>query len=112
MNLPESFDHKTHKPGFEWADRSRFTRLSEGLDSRPKHSIDEVKALQADFTSIHGRRVKAVITSLSSPHRRIQSALDLLDSWDAVLAPDSAGAALFEVWFAKHLSPQLIAAAA
>ncbi|MBI1779298.1 MAG: penicillin acylase family protein [Proteobacteria bacterium] len=112
MNLPKSFDHAAHKPGFEWSDRSRFQRLSEGLESRRQHSIEAVKALQTDFTSMHGRRVTALLGGLASDDPKIRTALDLLLGWDHGLAASSAAAALFEVWFAKHLAPAVIKLAA
>jgi penicillin amidase len=40
------------------------------------------------------------------------SALDLLAGWDGHLHEDSAPAALFEVWWTRHLKPALLARAA
>jgi penicillin amidase len=35
------------------------------------------------------------------------AAVDMLRNWDAVLSPDSAAAALFNVWLHRHLKPAL-----
>ncbi|MGW6025808.1 penicillin acylase family protein [Streptomyces sp. NPDC055099] len=43
--------------------------------------------------------------------RRLAAALALLRGWDARLTADSAAAALFEVWYRRHLRPALLARA-
>ena len=107
MNLPPDFDNETHKFGFEWADRSRFLRIREALAAKPKHSPEDMLALQIDFTSIAGRRLCAALPdhALTGDARK---AADLLGAWHQRLEPDSVAAALFEIWFMRHLIPAQI----
>jgi penicillin amidase len=61
-------------------------------------------ALQNDVLSVPARRIVARLRELPPD----TDGLDLLTGWDAVLAPDSAAAALFEVWYRRHLRPALL----
>jgi penicillin G amidase len=107
MNLPADFDNERHRFGFEWADRSRYVRIAEALAAKPKHSPEDMLALQIDVTSIAGRRLGKVLAA----HRfegDAGKACDMLRAWHHRLEPDSAGAALFEIWFMRHLIPAQI----
>lgn len=105
MNLPDDFDVARHKTGFEFADGARFARISEVLGAGGRFGLDETRALQVDFTSITARRLCALLAPLRSPDALTAEGLGLLSRWDHVLAPASAAAALFEVWFQRHLIP-------
>ncbi|MBM3534377.1 MAG: penicillin acylase family protein [Alphaproteobacteria bacterium] len=107
MNLPDDFDNESHKFGFEWADRSRFLRIKEALAAKRKHSPEDMLALQIDVTSIAGRRLCKLLPghSFAGDARK---AADMLASWHHRLEPDSAAAALFEIWFMRHLIPAQI----
>ena len=61
MNLPPDFDYRRHKTGFEWADRSRYTRLSEALAGEGRWSVEQTLALQTDVLSIPARRLCAPV---------------------------------------------------
>jgi penicillin amidase len=105
MNLPDDFDYRTRKTGFEWTDVARYARLSEALDGRERWSLDETKALQTDFTCVPARRLCVLLAELASDDEATAAALKLLAGWNHRLDAGSAPAALFEVWFAKHLVP-------
>ena len=60
--------------------------------------------LQNDVTSIPARRLVALLALLSSADPNAKAALDLLRGWDAREHPDSAQAALMEVWISRHLA--------
>lgn len=107
MNLPEDFDNESHRFGFEWADKSRFTRIAESLAEKPQHSPADMLALQIDFTSIAGRRLCKVLASHSFDGDA-KAAAEMLRGWHHRLDPDSGAAALFEVWFMRHLIPAQI----
>jgi penicillin amidase len=109
MNLPDDWDHRAAAVGFEWTEASRAARIREALSSERPHSVATSCSLQTDELSIPARRVLAVLWS--APGQDATGALDLLRGWDMRLSADSAQAALFEVWWTKHLKPALFAQA-
>jgi penicillin amidase len=109
MNLPADWDHHNAAVGFEWAEASRATRIHEVLSTERPHSAATSCALQTDDHSIPARRVLCVLSAVSG--QGASDALDLLRGWDTRLAADSAPAALFEVWWTRHLKPALFALA-
>lgn len=108
MNLPEDFDVAAHKLGFDWANDSRFRRIREQLDAKDKHSPEDVIALQTDFLSIPGRRLCALLLELTPSAASAAKAVKLLSRWDHRLDTKSAGGALFQIWYARHLAPATI----
>jgi penicillin amidase len=102
MNLPASYPYADRRIGFEWSERSRSTRIHAVLDGQDAHTLADSMALQCDVVSLPALRVRAMLHGLETP-----PALMLL-GWDGVLAADSAAAALFEVWWTRHLRPALL----
>ena len=111
MNLPADWPHDEMQVGYEWYDRARATRLAEVFAATPTHSVATSRALQTDIVSMPARRVMALVAGLTSRDRPRQKALHLLKGFDGVIRADSAAAALFEVWWSKHLRPGLFALA-
>jgi len=107
MNLPEGYPYEQHRLGFEWSERSRTTRIHEVLDTQVAHTLAESMALQTDDVSIPGRRLCKMLAPLGSDGDA-GIGLALLGDWDGHLARNSGGAALFEVWWSKHLKPALL----
>ncbi|HVS13167.1 MAG TPA: penicillin acylase family protein [Thermoanaerobaculia bacterium] len=107
MNLPDGFADPT---GYQWAAPFRYLRIAEALSADPALTVEAAVALQTDYLSLPARRLLAVIGALPAPEDSpgARRALALLRRWDAVLAPDSAAAALFEVWFRRVLGPTLL----
>jgi penicillin amidase len=103
MNLPPDYPYRERKPGFEWANESRFARISEVLAGLPKISLEQVQGLQNDILSIPARRIVALLAGLSSTDAKTQAAIDLLRNWDFREPADSVPTALFEVWQSRHL---------
>lgn len=106
MNLPADYPPDRHIT-YDWYAPYRKHRIDEVLaqttDATPHSMVD----LQNDFLSIPARRIVTKLRELSAAI----DGLDLLTDWDAVLAPDSAAAALFEIWYRRHLRPELLAQA-
>jgi len=107
MNLPDSYPIDAQRIGFEWAAPWRARRLVEVLQSQPRHTLADSLALQRDYTSPLARELIARI-----PTTDRDAAAMMLRAWDGVLAPDSPAAALYVVWYYKHLNPALAAQAA
>lgn len=77
-NIPA--DHPAAKLdiGFEWADRSRSTRLHHLIGARPRSTLADSMAWQNDMTSVPAQRVILALKGLDSDDPKVRSALDLL----------------------------------
>jgi penicillin amidase len=111
MNLPAGYPVAERKVGFEWSNNARLARIEEVLSSKPRISMADAMALQTDPTDITSRRLIALLKPLSSDDPKLAAALDLLRAWDGRTTTDSAAAAVFETWTAKHLGKALVAKA-
>jgi penicillin amidase len=103
MNLPEGYPYRV---GYEWVEGSRSWRVHEALDATLPHSVEAACALQTDVVSIPARRLTAVLKGLEA-NGDAARALALFGRWNHELAAESAAAALFELWWTKHLKPGL-----
>ena len=112
QNVPQDWPVSTEKIGFEWVERSRAQRIAEVLGAGKKHSVASSCALQTDLVSIPARRLLRLLATQDGAETTAATALRLLQSWDAALGVESAAAALFEVWWSKHLRPALMEATA
>ena len=107
MNIPAGYPHML---GLEWADRSRITRISEVVGSKPKFGLTDAMALQNDPTSPMARRAVALLQGLAGRDANERGALALLGKWNGHEGPDSAAAALYEIWAARHLAASAVKA--
>jgi len=107
MNLPAGYRPAT---SYEWADRSRITRVKEVLASLPKATLADSMALQTDSHDALSRRAIALLTHLSSPDPDVARALDLLRGWDNDERTDSVAAAIYQAWVTNHLGHTVVAA--
>ncbi len=103
MNLPPDYPNAERRISFEWAEGSRAARIDEVLSAQDAHSLAQSMALQTDALSIPARRLAALLPRVPG-----SAARRLLDGWDFRLEADSAPAALFELWWTKHLKPALL----
>jgi penicillin amidase len=112
MNLPADWPRETMPMGFEWDDPSRARRIEECLSGASDHAIASSRAMQNDVMSIPARRVCALLADLSTedapPSKTGARAAAWLAGWDHRLAAASGHAALFEVWWSRHLRPALL----
>lgn len=109
FNLPEDWPHETLPVGFEWTEGSRATRIHEVLASQPSHTVADSAALQTDAFSVPARRLCALLAAMPSPPAALAKPLAFLAGWDFVLSAASGPAALFELWYTKHIRPALFA---
>jgi penicillin amidase len=100
-NVPAGYPHLM---GLEWADRSRITRISEVIGSKSQFGLTDAMALQNDATSPMARRATALLGTLTGRDAAERAALALMAGWDGHEGPDSAPAALYEIWTSRHLS--------
>lgn len=102
MNLPEAYPIDRYPVGFLWSDSWRYQRLWQVLASQNKHTVEDSEQLQRDYKSL---LAVAVIEKL--PQELTGVAADLLRAWDGVMGRDSAAAALYAIWYYRHLRPAL-----
>jgi penicillin G amidase len=101
-NLPADYPIDKYPLGFEWTAPWRYQRLWEVLAGDEQHSLDDSLALQRDYHSVLARQLLNYI-----PASDKQPAARLLRDWNANLEPNSAAAALYNVWLHRHLNPAL-----
>jgi penicillin G amidase len=107
MNLPPDYPYGERKLGFEWAERSRTTRIHDVLDSQAAHTVEQSMALQTDDFSVPAQRLGRLLAGLQGGGD-VSFGVKMLRDWDHHLARDSAAAALQEMWWSKHLKPALL----
>lgn len=108
MNLPPDRGPDAPTIGHEWAEASRSLRIREVLGADDRHTLAGSMALQTDVQSLPARRIVALLAGLAPQDAVQAAALALLRGWDCGLEAGSAAAALFEVWWMKHLRPALL----
>lgn len=102
-NNQPTVDGKGPYLGMDWADGYRYARIAEVLSSRHDWDLAATQALQMDQTSIPWREIRAAVLSVRPQTPEGEQALDLLRSWDGVVAGDSPGAAIFEFFVTELL---------
>ena len=109
MSLPPDYDIDTYRVGFEWSAPWRAKRLEEVLSQPGKFTPESSISLQRDYTSVLAKAVmknlpKVLPRESNEPHAQ---PLRYLHRWEGRLNPSSGEAALYAIWFYRHLSPQL-----
>jgi penicillin amidase len=104
MSLPDDYPIETYKVGFEWSAPWRYRRLWEALETDEVHSMEDSLALQRDYESVFARSVLQRLPTLLAQE---VAPAQLLADWDHKLTTDSAAAALWNVWYYRHLGPAL-----
>lgn len=106
MNLPPDYP-KERVISYDWYAPYRRQRIGEFFGSAEKFALEDMVRLQNDFTSIPARRILAKVRTLPIRDAAAVPGLAMLLAWDARLDADSSAAALFEVWYRRHLRPML-----
>jgi len=111
MSLPSDYDIDTYRVGFEWSAPWRAKRLQEILSQPGKFKPESSIALQRDYTSVLAKSIISQLPDVlpresNEPHA---AALRYLQRWQGRLNPESGPAALYAIWFYRHLTPQLAA---
>jgi penicillin G amidase len=96
---------------FEWEPPFRQQRIADVLDETRAHTIEDSVALQSDYLCLAAAEVTPLLRDVASADRRVQRAIAMLADWDGRLDADSAPAAVFELWFRKHLRRALFVGA-
>jgi penicillin amidase len=94
--VPDSYPHMIST---DYAAPYRAQRIIELIESRPRHSIDDMAAMQADVVSLQARELLPALTSISPEDEQGRAAIELLRAWDGAMAGDSAAAAVYAAYY-------------
>lgn len=92
---------------YDWAAPYRAQRIVELLSAKNGLTVDDFARIQADQRSAQAQELLPVLLSIAPETDEQRRALELLRSWDGVLAAESAAAAIYEAWYA-HLYEALM----
>ena len=106
MNLPPGF------PGDrvitrDWPAPFRAERIADVIGPAAGSTVADMVRLQVDYVSVPARRVVRALAGQRWTDPAAERAARLLAAWDGTLAADSAAAAVFQVWYRRHLRPAL-----
>ena len=82
----------------EWADAYRAQRIEELLTSKEGLSTEDFMAFQMDMVSIPAREIAEALSTLTPKGYLEKAAVDMMRGWDGSLTPESAPAAVYEVF--------------
>ncbi len=80
-----------------WADPSRAQQIIKRLDTLNSATVDDMKSIQLDYTSLFAKEITPHLLSIKSGDEtgKLKTAMDLLENWDFVESPESKGALVF-----------------
>ena len=92
----------------DWALPYRQRRIEQMLQDRPRHSLDDLRAIQADEYSLAALKLLPYLKKASSPHKLALAAQDQLANFDGRMAVDKAAPLILWTW-TRHLTQALFA---
>lgn len=108
MNLPADRPASAPTIGHEWAEVSRAKRINAVLSTDAAQTIEKSMALQTDVYSRPAEILCGLLDRMEWPGDRRRALVGLLLEWDFRLDAASGAAALFEVWWMRHLRPAVL----
>ncbi len=108
MNLPAGYPIAERRLGFEWSNPTRIRRINAVLGANARVSVRDSMALQMDAHNSDACKLKALLPAGPIANDDARAAVQMLRGWDCVDSTDSAAAALYEVWIARHLGRALV----
>ena len=97
-------NHRITAPGYphyltnDWALPYRHQRIEQLLQSRPRHGIEDLAAMQADVQSLAVPRLLPWLQRAQSPHPLAAAAKRALAGFDGGMAADSAAPLIYWAW--------------
>jgi penicillin amidase len=85
----------------EWLNGYRAQRIRDLLTSKGKLALSDMASIQADQYSLPAVEIVPHILKIKPDSALEKDALDVLRTWDYILAPGSAGAAIFSMFLFK-----------
>ena len=95
-NVPEGYPYVYN---YDYSEPFRSARIHELLGSSlQRYTVQDMHEIQHDWFSIPARTLLPLLLRLDSSDRDVRRALETLRSWDLVLNPNSAPAAIYVAW--------------
>jgi len=92
----------------DWALPYRQQRIEQLLRARRRHSMDDLRAMQADEKSLATERLLPWLAKASSNHALAAAAKQQLQGFDGAMAADRAAPLIFWAWM-RHLTKGVLA---
>ncbi len=99
--------HAKHYLGQDWNTMHRFDRITQVLQSKPKHDLQDTQALQNDTLSLSTLNLLPVLKGTPSQHPLAGQAQDILARFSGHMTADASAPLLFAAW-ADELTRGLI----
>ncbi len=113
-NVPAGYAHND-AVGHDFGDTWRADRIAEVLGAARKLTVDSMKVLQFDATSLPSRILAPPARTVTMAGALVQAARDSLVSWNHVMAPTSVGAGIYNAYekaIVRRVSAHLVPAPA
>ena len=88
----------------------RITRLQQLLEAGRRFTLDDHRRMQLDALSLRAKSELPLFSGWTSANADVERARQIIAAWDAVLARESAGAALYQAWRTASTIPERDAA--
>ncbi|HLZ57809.1 MAG TPA: penicillin acylase family protein [Ktedonosporobacter sp.] len=85
----------------EWLNGYRAQRIRDLLTSKGPLTLTDMATIQADYYSLHAAEIVPYILQLHADTPQVTAVLEILRTWDYVLAPESIGAAIYMTFLSK-----------
>lgn len=115
MNLPVDYPNAERTVTYDWYHRYRYDRIAQVLDTADGFTVHDCVQLQTDTVNVAAQEVQDALRSWrpngeAVEHGELELAevIAWLAEWDADATANSGEAALYEIWFRKHLRPALL----
>ena len=102
MNLPKDYPIDDYPLGFEWSAPWRHQRIDKVLAMQENHSFDDSLDLQRDYHSVLAEKLIQKLPSATPDNIK-----SFFSKWNGYMGRDSKEAALFAIWYYRHLNPKL-----
>ena len=97
MNVPRGYAH-LDAVGHDWGDDWRANRIAEVLAPSRKLTVDSMRALQFDATSLPARTLVEAARTAALATPRVSAARDAMVNWDRRMAATSVGAGIYAAY--------------
>jgi len=87
----------------EWALPYRQQRIEQMLDARPRHSIDDLRAMQSDVKSLAAAKLLPWLQRAQADHPLAAAAKQAIEGFDGTMAADRAAPLILWSW-QRHLT--------
>ncbi|MBX3605029.1 MAG: penicillin acylase family protein [Piscinibacter sp.] len=97
-----------HYLGSDWAAPYRMQRIEQLIAARPRHSLDDLRAMQSDELSLATQRLLPFLRRAAPEHALAAAAMRTLQDFDGTMARGRAAPLIFWAWV-RHLARRVFA---